>query len=226
MKIAIVMPCTDSLPTESAMSLLALQSFLLTHPVDEDQELNVMVEQSSLLVQSRQNLAQRALDWGADWILMLDSDMIFPADVFHRLARNGKPIVACNYVKRTIPTTPVSRKLDNKFLITNKDSTGLEEAKFTGFGVCLIAADVFRKIDKPWFDTVWMEDKEKNTVECLGEDVFFFEKVRHFLGQPLWIDHDTSKSVGHIGMFIYENNLAEVVKEEIDDEELKVSLYG
>lgn len=225
MNIAICMPCTDDVPVGTMMCLLALQNYLVTHPVDEDQGLNIFIEQSSLLVQSRQNLIQRALDWKADWILMLDSDMTFPANTFHRLAKHNKGIVACNYVRRSIPTAPVTKGKDDKFIITNDDSEGIEIAKFTGFGVCLVAADVFKQLDKPWFDTIWMEHKDEGRVECLGEDVFFFEKVRYFTDQELWIDHDLSKEVTHIGQFEYHNILAETVKEELDDEDLKVRLY-
>lgn len=226
MKIAVCIPCTDFIPTGTVMSLLALQNFIVTHPVDDDQNLNIFTEQSSLLVMSRQNLIDRALEWGADWILMLDSDMTFPADTFHRLASHNLPIVACNYVRRAVPTSPVTKNVNEKLMLTNPDSTGLEEASYTGFGVCLVAADVFKKLEKPYFDTAWVKLDDAKDYECLGEDVFFFKKVRYFTDAKLFIDHDLSQQITHIGQFEYHNLLGNTVKEELDDEDLKTKLYG
>jgi hypothetical protein len=62
----------------------------------------------------------------------------------------------------------------------------------------LIAMDVFEKISAPWFATPWIKDRG-----CfMGEDSFFCQRL-HEAGIPLFIDHDLSKQVGHIGTFEY-----------------------
>lgn len=215
MKLAIVIPSNDTVYIPFVMSLLALQNVLLTSPPisDEEFDMNIMVEQNSLLVSGRQNLTAKALEWGADWILMLDSDMKFPADIVHRLLKHGRPIVACNYVKRQVPAVPVTKGFDGKRVLTRKDSTGLEKVKFTGFGVTLVHKSVFERFPAPNFDTVWMKHDDTKEIEILGEDVFFFEGLRHFTGQDIYIDHDVSKDIGHIGIFEYTNNLAEILEE-------------
>jgi hypothetical protein len=65
-------------------------------------------------------------------------------------------------------------------------------------------------MDFPWFDTVWMENND-----LLGEDVFFFKKVKHELGISLYIDHDLSQLVRHIGTFEYHNRLAKATIEDM-----------
>ena len=48
-----------------------------------------------------------------------------------------------------------------------------------------------------------------------GEDVFFFEKVKHFLDIPCIIDHDLSQLVRHVGTFEYHNRLAKATIEDL-----------
>ena len=204
MKIAICVPCGDMIHTEFVMSLLGMQLAMYTHPVDEDQDINVFFHRSSILIKSRQDLVKQALDGGADWILWLDSDMAFPPDALHRLLGRNKDIVGCNYVTRTIPTKPVAANKDRIYIRTDPDSSGLEEAEWTGFGCLLVNADIYRNLELPWFDFVWLE----NADDIMGEDVFFFKKAKHFLGKQLYIDHDLSQMIRHIGQFEYHNRLA------------------
>ena len=50
----------------------------------------------------------------------------------------------------------------------------------------------------------------------MGEDVFFFHKMRHFTDHRLFIDHDASQHVSHIGTFEYSNALADATWDEIE----------
>ena len=186
------------------MSLLAMQGLINDQPVDPKQDINIFFQRSSILIKSRQDLAFQAIDWGADWILWLDSDMAFPADTLHRLLFLKQDIVGCNYVTRTVPTIPVAAREDRRYIRTDPDSSGLEEAAWTGFGCLLTKADIFRNLSLPWFDFVWLD----NGKDILGEDVFFFKKAKHFLGKQLYIDHDLSQMIRHIGQFEYHNRLA------------------
>jgi hypothetical protein len=215
-KVAVCIPATDYIVVDFMHSLLAMQGF--TNDWNKGQEkkggntldVNVFIFRSSLLIGSRTELVRDALKWGADWILWLDSDMAFPPDTLLRLLDRKLPIVAANYVKRGLMSTPVTTDKDRRFMRTDPDSTGLEEADSTGFGVLLVTADVFRKLDFPWFDTVWLENND-----LMGEDVFFFKKVKHFLNLSLMIDHDLSQVVRHIGTFEYHNRLAKATIEDM-----------
>lgn len=214
-KVAICIPAGDYVVVDFIHSLLALQGFIYDFNRRAEEQgwntldVNVFIFRSSLLIGSRTELVKDALKWGADWILWLDSDMAFPPDTLSRLLDRKLPIVAANYVKRGLMSTPVTVDYDRRFVRTDPDSTGLEEVASTGFGVLLVTADVYRQLDFPWFDTVWLENND-----LMGEDVFFFEKVRHFLDIKLFIDHDLSQLVRHVGTFEYHNRLA---KATIDD---------
>ena len=68
-----------------------------------------------------------------------------------------------------------------------------------GTGVAWIATEVFEKMKKPWFDFVWMEEKQ-----CFqGEDHYFFMKAQEELGYEIYVDQDISKCVRHLGVFGY-----------------------
>lgn len=214
MKVAICIPSQDYLHIDFMMSVLVMQrAITVTPPTPEDKEVdyNIFIRRSSLLIGSRTELAKDALDWGADWILWLDSDMKFPAGTIHHLFKSGKNLVGANYVKRQLPTTPVSVDYDKKFIRTDPDSTGLVKAASGGFGVLLVKADLFRNTPLPWFDTVWLEDGS-----LMGEDVFFFTRVKHYTGEDLWIDHDLSQQVIHVGSFDYHNRLAQATIDEME----------
>jgi len=204
MKIAICVPCGDMLHMDFVMSLLAMQSALHTNPVVEDQDINIFFQRSSILIKSRHDLAVNALDWGADWILWLDSDMAFPADTLHKLLHNKEDIVGANYVSRAVPTVPTAVDSERRYIRTDPDSTGLQAAEWVGFGCLLTKADIFRNLPFPWFDFVWINEGK----DIFGEDVFFFQKAKHFLKKQLYIDHDLSQMVRHVGVFEYHNRLA------------------
>ena len=57
-----------------------------------------------------------------------------------------------------------------------------------------IHASVFKGIAYPWFDTPWIEENEKH----IGEDTFFCVRCKE-AGIPIYVDHDLSWEVRHIG---------------------------
>ena len=212
----IAIPSMDRVHADFMMNLIHLNQTLFNNPIVESMGLTIINRRGSLLVDSREGLVDQALEVGATHILFLDSDMSFPQDLFHRLYQHDLPAVACNYVQRTIPARSNSRDLNGVGLFTFEDSQGLEEAQAAGYGACLFKAEIFKKLSKPWFDTVWLQtQKDKvywpDKLQLLGEDLFFFKKLKHELNISLYIDHDLSKELGHIDEFEYTNNLAGIV---------------
>lgn len=76
MKIMIAVPCHETLDVRFVQSLVSLQS--------PD---NTLLEflPGSLVYEARNNLAQRAIGYGCDYILWLDSDMTFDGNLIGRL---------------------------------------------------------------------------------------------------------------------------------------------
>ena len=74
----------------------------------------------------------------------------------------------------------------------------MQETHQVGFGVMLVNTEVYRKVPLPWFSFEWLPEKQIYR----GEDYFFCMKVRA-AGYPIFIDHDVSKEVRHLGEFGY-----------------------
>ncbi len=161
-------------------------------------------------------------------ILFLDSDMIFPSDTLHRLARHRKPIVAANCSTRSEPVTPVAMGMDNKRVLSI-GKEGLEQVRQVGTGIMLIDIDLFKKMQPPFFENQWCEQ----TRAYSGEDIYFVYKAKNELGVNVFVDHDLSVQIKHVGQRKYghedidpdhevvtrEHNPVDVYKHELVDKE-------
>jgi hypothetical protein len=138
----------------------------------------------------REGAARAILNSGASHILFIDSDMMFPKNTIKRLLSRDKDIIGANYIQRV--------QQDKWTALINNDSvisTGckdIQEVDSIGMGVCLIKVDVFRKLVQPWFNTPFVNG------EYIGEDVYFC-KLATTNGFKIYVDHDLSQEVHHIG---------------------------
>ena len=213
MQVHICIPSFDLVCADFMMSLTNMVMYLFQNPIGtEPVSVKIVNQRGSLIVSSRETLVETALLGGATHIMFLDSDMNFPEDALHRLFSRNEPFVAANYVQRCLPTRPNAVTLMHQPLYTDDDSTGIEEAQSVGFGVCLIRAEVFDAMPRPWFDTYWYtNDAGKRFI--IGEDVYFCKKAAH-AGYKTYVDHDLSKQVTHIGVMEYIHAMARVEPKE------------
>src|SRR5947209_5639836 len=72
-------------------------------------ELKTILAQGPLL-EVREGLVHAARRWGADWILWLDSDHIFPNETLLQLLGHDKDVIACNYARRAGAPEPVAQR--------------------------------------------------------------------------------------------------------------------
>lgn len=209
--LAILIPSGDSWNATFSMSLIhMLQAVYARKMTTAPQSVFVLNTKSSMLPYSRESSVIEALKQGATHILMLDSDMSFPPDTLHymmwQMQEKDVEILIANYVKRTVPTEPITFGFDGKKVWTKKESTGIEKVRSGGLGVTLMNADVFRKVPRPWFNFYWTEEETGNP-KINGEDTWLFDRCREH-GFDCYVDHDLSKYVGHIGEFEYTFNMA------------------
>lgn len=184
--------------------------------------------QCSIVHNGRNNLVIDALNDGCTHILFLDDDMKFPMETISRLFLHDKDIVGCNCTTKEMPARPTAITLDGEAMFTRASSTGLEKCKSTGGAVLMIKAEVFLKMKMPWFDFEWTDEakyfdpqKDDNRLEFLGEDRYFCHKARD-LGYDIWIDHDLSKKVSHVGDWRYSHIFVDGYKDsELTEEDFK-----
>lgn len=197
-QVAICYPCRDDVKAHFAYSLARLG--LMT----EGCLIDLLMCRGTLIDDNRNILAESGLENGATHVLFLDTDMRFPGDALNRLLAHDKPIVGINYLTRSARPLKTTAKKNGELIWTLPESSGLEEVDGCGCGVLLIKAEVFRALEKPWFAFGGIDPTTKRR---LGEDYYFCAKARE-AGFPVFIDHDLSKQVGHIGDLVYTFGLA------------------
>lgn len=147
---------------------------------------------------ARQKLAMDAIEAGCTHLLMIDADMEFPPDLPIRLVRHRKAIVAANCMARRPPYYLTARRENGDEVMTGEHSTGIEKVARAGTGVMMIDCDVFRSTPLPWFDMPW----NPRTASWVGEDFTFCDRARAN-GHEVYIDHDASKLISHVGQFAF-----------------------
>lgn len=211
MKIAVCIPTRDMVHAGFAFDLANMVGNYTASTGRSS--INILYVSGTLIADQRVDLATMALAQGADYILWLDSDMRFPKDTLSRLLAHDKPIVGCNYSQRVVPPKPTAHNTvgNGEFIPvwTKEDSKGLEEVGFLGFGCILTKADVFRKIEKPWFHLGYSTRNHR----FIGEDVYFCLQAQK-AGIPVLLDHDLSKEIGHIGSFEFRHEHTYIVPDE------------
>lgn len=112
-------------------------------------ETAVVNVESSMISKGRNDLAQMAIDTGVDYILFVDSDMMFPPDALVRLLRHGKDVVGATYNKRVAPYESLGKMMGAPPADLHKGP--LVEAALMPGGMMLVRTTVFKNLPWPWF---------------------------------------------------------------------------
>ncbi len=203
MKIAVCTPVHSFVTMDYASSLAGMVHYtdkaeIVFNGAPVRPDIQIIMNQSSVLPQIRNQLARAALDSAADYLLWIDSDMVFPMDALLRALSLNLAVVGANYLRRGPVDQPTALGLDHKPVWTTREAAeaGLvEEVWSAGLGFCLIDMQVMRKLaeeSEPFFALEMFGDG----TDLKGEDVFFFERIRK-AGFPVHVDHVLSLHVGH-----------------------------
>ena len=189
MKTLIAVPCMDQVATPFCQSLVTLNKV---------GECSISFNVGSLVSESREHLAARALNSGADYVLWFDSDMMFAPDTMEKLVKHmedGYDIVSGLYFRRRPPFTPV---LFKKLFIQNDvclqedyneyPEDGLFEVEGIGFGCVMMKTEVLLSVIAKYKTCFAMIGRN-------GEDVSFSFRARQ-CGYKIWCD--PSIKLGHV----------------------------
>ena len=131
MKVAICVPCRDTVMTGFAFDLAKLCAYEGVTRCAKGGSLMIYQVPGTMIFNQRERLAEQAIKDGADAILWIDSDMRFPKDALQILLSRKLPIVGVNATTRRFPVLPTALDYDQEtkdlVKVTSKDKTGLEE---------------------------------------------------------------------------------------------------
>lgn len=194
MKVFVAVPSMDQVPALFCQSLAMLR---------RDHETVVGFEIGSLVYAARNNLAKTAIKMDADWVLWLDSDMVFNPDLLQRMLKvcedNNLDILTAICFRRRPPYTPTI--FDRLEVINEKCSftaflsvpEGLFEIGGCGMAGCLMRTEVLMDVAAKFggrpFDPIY----------GMGEDVAFCWRAKE-CGYKIFCDSDIE--MGHVGTTI------------------------
>ena len=180
-KVLVAVPCMGTIPVETVRCLMALQHSGA-----------VVFQSQSVIYEAREEIAKSAIEEGFDYILWLDSDMIFEPNVLGKLMACKKDVVSGVYFKRVFPYTPVIYTPKKDKLEVYEDyptHSGIFEIGACGFGCVLTKVSVIKAV----------MDKYGGAFFPIGgtisEDISFCMRARN-LGYKIFCE--PSVSCGHI----------------------------
>lgn len=201
MKILIAVPCMDQVPALFCQSLAQLQKI---------GDCVLAMKTGSLIYIARNDLATTAIKTEADYVLWLDSDMVFKPDLLVRmmqtLKENKLDILSGLYFRRVPPYSPVLfdrleiEGVNCKYSEFDHIPEHLFEVGACGFGCVLMDAGVFLDV----------QSKHGNMFAPIGnngEDVAFCWRARD-CGYK--IHCDPSIILGHVGYSVVDDQFFKV----------------
>ncbi|MCX6802385.1 MAG: hypothetical protein NT067_04720 [Candidatus Diapherotrites archaeon] len=158
---------------------------------------------------ARNVLAEEFLKSDCDYLLFLDSDIVFPPNIIDLLIRHEKDFVSAIYFTRK-KIKPMHRFLkDGEYVSPNEVKPGqLVEADAVGLGCSLIRREVVEKVSAQNKGLPLFKMEFRNRTEILGEDVFFCRLVQK-AGFKIFVD--TGTLVGHYGVIAPESAFRDYV---------------
>ena len=191
MKVFIAIPCMDTLSAKFAQCLVNL----VNHKCDFDVEVGFHI--GSLVYDSRNKLAERAINSTADYVLWLDSDMTFMPDtldmMLDTLKKNNYEILTGMYFRRRPPFTPTLfeelRILPTGTVTKEFDEIPDEifEVAGCGFGCVLMSRNVL-------WNVFCQNGNMFAPINGVGEDLSFCWRARR-IGHKIYCD--PSIALGH-----------------------------
>ena len=148
MRTFVCVPCMDTMQSEFVQSLVRMK---------QKGEVVFDFESCSLVYKSRDDLAERAVASGADYVLWIDSDMVFPSDLLVDLLEDmeGRDIVSAICHMRRPPYRPCLYKTLKRGLTPDENQTehyddypkdGIFQVDGCGFGCVMVRGSVLRAV--------------------------------------------------------------------------------
>lgn len=157
MKVLIGMPTANEVDAEFACANLpGIVAYTIKHCPDID--LKCMYKCGVRTDSNRNYILSEALKAGIDYILWLDTDMLYPLNIVEKLLEADKDVIGTIYYKRSAPYSPVVYKLSDNpnFPYRPIDTPYIPKGKVVevdglGFGGMMVKTSVYEAMgDDKW----------------------------------------------------------------------------
>ena len=195
-KLAVLSPTRDHVHAAFSKCMIELVKLNTMNGIDT----HVVYDASTVLLTQRERLAMEAQNIGAEYMLWLDSDMVFPATTAMRLMAHKEDIVAANYVRRQPPYKGVAYEKigDWENPLPYKPQDALVKVAGIGMGCMLMKTSILKEIPQPWFEFKWTPESSDH----LGEDMIFCQKMAE-VGYTVKVDTQLSMEMRHLGTMAF-----------------------
>lgn len=182
MKIAITIPVYLNIPDNFFINFIAR-----IQELNKKYEFRIFTIAAQPADRTRNMLVSEALKWNPDYILWIDSDIIFPKFGIDKLIdtmnQTNADIVSGLYFSKRKPHVPMIMKFNSDgthSIVREVDFNRIIKIDAYGLGFCLVKIKIFKELTYPWFQFRWKEKKENNKIikYQTGEDLNFFDKVK------------------------------------------------
>ena len=216
-KIMIAVPSREQIDVDAVKCLMKLERDSRLNP-----ELDVTLEIAvgTIIHDLRYAMAQKAIDEKYDYVLWIDSDMVFDSDILIDLLNDDKDIVSAVCFMRKSPYEPCIYSKMRMGMTLEEDEiekyldfpeNEIFEVEACGMAMCLMKIEALKHIltlsGQPFFPL-------RNNHRTLGEDLSFCYKARS-LGYKIFAD--SRIRVGHIGKLIADRDSWKALQRLRDD---------
>lgn len=186
MKLLIGIPTLDFMHTEFVRSLTGL----LIRLKDEGVNFELAIESGTLVYLARERIANKAINNGFDWVLWLDSDMVFSPDLLDDLMFSGKEFVSGIYhARRKGYASCIFKQYTPTVERFEQYPADTFRIAGCGFGAVLTKTNVLKDVNLAYRTCF-------TPLPALGEDLAFCDRARG-IGYEIWCE--PSAVCGHIG---------------------------
>ena len=164
LKIVVGLPSNGYIRSETAIALASA----ITHTPNALFQLEAPIGCYIHLL--REHIAEQAVKAGSDYLMFIDSDMVFPPDAINILISRDKPVIGADYNYKYPPKMSVTNidptKIKPEYMVEDPRWPGYKflnpnhkpdkpfEVRAVGTGLCLSKPKFFKKSKNPGFGMI------------------------------------------------------------------------
>lgn len=196
------MNLTIGIPTQWGLWRAQMGLSLCRAIVSTPGEITLSPQNGPYLALNREASMRDAIIAKSDYLIFVDTDMVFPADAFTRLIAHGKDVIGANYYEKRLPLVTNVKPIGPNGEMADDGKLGTmtmphEPFQCAGLGAGLLAIRVARVQEcmaPPYFAFA------DHRGEMMGEDLAFCGRARR-AGLQVWCD--PTIPVLHVGDYLY-----------------------